>query len=166
MLTLKQNKEFEEKLGMDSQKVEILDVSLAKLRDEVKKCKGEAVVLGGNDKLNRLALEIKKIDVLLSPEANDKEDNVHYRKSGLNQVLCKLAKQNDIAIGFDFARLLRSQGKERGKILGKMFFNYKICKKYGVKMVFSSFAKDKFELRNGDSMRVFERILEKYAKDL
>ena len=33
-------------------------------------------------------------------------------------------------------------------------------------MVFSSFAKDKFELRNGDSMRVFERILEKYAKDL
>ncbi len=166
MLVLKQNKEFEEKLGMYSQKVDILDVPLAKLRDEVKKSKGKVVVLGGNDKQNRLALEIKKVDVLLSPEANNKEDNVHYRKSGLNQVLCKLAKQNDIAVGFDFARLLRSQGKERGKILGKMFFNYKICKKYKVKMVFSSFAKDKFELRNGDSMRVFERILEKYAKDL
>ena len=163
MLVLKQNKEFEEKLGMYSQKVDILDVPLAKLRDEVKKSKGKVVVLGGNDKQNRLALEI---DVLLSPEANNKEDNVHYRKSGLNQVLCKLAKQNDIAVGFDFARLLRSQGKERGKILGKMFFNYKICKKYKVKMVFSSFAKDKFELRNGDSMRVFERILEEYAKDL
>ena len=166
MLVLKQNKEFEEKLGMYSQKVDILDVPLAKLRDEVKKSKGKVVVLGGNDKQNRLALEIKKVDVLLSPEANNKEDNVHYRKSGLNQVLCKLAKQNDIAVGFDFARLLRSQGKERGKILGKMFFNYKICKKYKVKRVFSSFAKDKFELRNGDSMRVFERILEKYAKDL
>ena len=29
-------------------------------------------------------------------------DFIHYRNSGLNQVLCKLAKKNDIAICFNF----------------------------------------------------------------
>jgi RNase P/RNase MRP subunit p30 len=166
MFVLKQNKEFEEKLGLRTEKIDIFDVPLTKLRDEIKKKEGKIVVLGGDEKLNRLALEIKKVDILLSPETNSREDNVHYRKAGLNQVLCKLAKENDVAIGFDFARLIRSEGKERGKILGRMFFNYKLCKKYKIKMIFSSFSKNKFELRNDDSMRVFERILVKYAKDL
>ena len=134
------------------------------LRNDINKAKSPVIVLGGDDKVNRAALENKKVDILLSPELNDRKDNFHYRKSGLNQVLCKLAKKNDIAIGFDFALLLKS--KERAKILGRMFFNYKLCKKYKIKMIFSSFSKNKFELRNDDSMRVFERILVKYAKDL
>jgi ribonuclease P/MRP protein subunit RPP1 len=134
------------------------------LRNDINKAKSPVIVLGGDDKVNRAALENKKVDILLSPELNDRKDNFHYRKSGLNQVLCKLAKKNDIAIGFDFALLLKS--KERAKILGRMFFNYKLCKKYKVKMVFDSFSKNKFDQRNEDCMRVFERILAKYAKSL
>ncbi len=134
------------------------------LRNDINKAKSPVIVLGGDDKINRSALENKKVDILLSPELNDKKDSFHYRKSGLNQVLCKLAKKNDIAIGFDFSLLLRTE--ERAKILGRMFFNYKLCKKYKVKMIFSNFSKSKFEQRNKDCMRVFERILAKYAKNL
>ena len=160
MLTLKQNKEFEEKLGIEPELVRVIDVPLNKLRNEILKEKGKVVVLGGDEKVNRFCVENKKVDILLSPELNTKKDSFHYRNSGLNQVLCKLAKQNNVSIGFDFSLLLNS--KEKTKILGRMFFNYKLCKKYKVKMIFSSFAKNKFELRNGDSMRVFERILAKY----
>ena len=134
------------------------------LRSEINKAKSPVIVLGGDEKINRSAVENKKVDILLSPELNKSKDHLHYRKSGLNQVLCKLAKKNGVAIGFDFSLLLNS--KERSKILGRMILNYKLCKKYKVKMVFSSFSKDKFELRNEDCMRVFERILEKYSKGL
>jgi RNase P/RNase MRP subunit p30 len=164
MLTLKQDRDIEEKLGIETELVRIINVPLSKLRTEIQKEKEKVIVRGGEEKTNRAAVENKKVDILLSPELNSRTDHLHYRKSGLNQVLCKLAKQNKVAIGFDFSLLLNS--KERGKILGRMFFNYKLCKKYKVKMVFSSFSGDKFELRSKDSIRVFERILEKYAKDL
>ncbi len=164
MLTLKQNKDFEEKLGIKTELVRIIDVPLDKLRNEIQKEKGKVIIQGGDEKTNRAVVENKKVDILLSPEVNKKKDHLHYRKSGLNQVLCKLARENKVAIGFDFSLLLNS--KERSKILGRMMFNYKLCKKYKVKMVFSCFSKDKFELRSEDSMKVFERILEKYAKDL
>lgn len=164
MLTLTQNKEVEEKLGIKTELVRIINVPLAKLRNEIQKEKGKIIVFGGDEKTNRAAVENKNVDILLSPELNKRSDSLHYRKSGLNQVLCKLAKQNGVAIGFDFSLLLNS--KERSKILGRMMFNYKLCKKYKVKMVFSTFSKDKFELRSKDSMSVFNRILEKYAKDL
>jgi RNase P/RNase MRP subunit p30 len=166
MLVLKEDKEYEKKLGIKTEKVRIIDVPLSKLRNEILKEKGKVVILGGDEKINRKAVETKKVDILLNPERNDKKDSFHYRKSGLNQVLCKLAKENNVAIGFNFSNLLDSKGNERSKILGRMIFNYKLCKKYKVKMIFSTFAKNKFELRNKDSMRVFERILAKYSKDI
>ena len=164
MLVLKQDKKFEEKLGIKTELVKVIDVSFDKLRNEIQKERGKIVVKAGTEKMNRLAVENKRVDILLSPEVNKGKDNMHYRRGGLNQVLCKLAKENNVAIGFDFSLLLNS--KDRNKILGRMIFNYKLCKKYKVKMVFSSFAKNKFELRNSDAMRVFERILEKYSKSL
>jgi len=166
MLTLIQNEEFENKLKIKAEKVNLLNVSAPKLKEELRKSKGKICVFGGDEKVNRIALESKKVSILLNPELNVKEDHLHYRRSGLNQVLCKLARENNIAIGFDFSLLLRTQGEERGKLLGRMFFNYKLCKKYKVNMVFSSFARDKFELRSGDTIKVFERILEKYSKSL
>ena len=166
MLVLKQDKEFEGKLKIETELVDPINVNINKLNESIKKAKGTIVVLGGNERINRKALENKKVSILLNVENNIKEDSLHYRRSGLNQVLCKLANENNISIGFDFCSLLRTSGKERAKILGRMLFNYKLCKKYKVKMIFSCFAKDKFELRNNDCLRVFERILERYSKNL
>ena len=82
MLTLKQNKEFEEKLGIEPELVRVIDVPLNKLRNEILKEKGKVVVLGGDEKVNRFCVENKKVDILLSPELNTKKDSFHYRKSG------------------------------------------------------------------------------------
>ena len=124
--------------------------------------KGLVIVQGGDLDINRFAVENKQVDILLSPEKNTRKDLMFSRRSGLNQVLCKLAAKNGVAIGFDFSYLLHSSDKQRARILGRMKQNVKFCKKYKVKMVFSSFAKNKYELRSEDFLKVFARILGKF----
>lgn len=108
---------------------------------KINKTEGLVVVEGGNDKINRAALENKKVDVLLGPEKGRDKDFTHYRNSGLNQVLCRLAKKNDIAIGFDFNDILDTNFK--AKILGRMMQNVKLCRKFKVKMVILDFKKER-----------------------
>jgi len=111
--------------------------------------------LEGNLKLNRRFLSDRNLDVLVSPEKGITKDFFHYRNSGLNHVLCNLAKKNKIAIGFSFNEILNSSGIERSMILGRMMQNVKLCRKYKVSMVIASFARNEFELRSLDSLKAF-----------
>lgn len=110
------------------------------------------IVKGGDDKLNRKILEDKKTDILLDPEPK-KWDKLHHRNSGLNQVLCKLAAQHDIAIGFSFRSILFSNN--RGALMGKIMQNIRLCLKYKVKIIFGSFAEEKFEMRSAEDLLGF-----------
>ncbi|MEK6934700.1 MAG: RNase P subunit p30 family protein [Nanoarchaeota archaeon] len=113
--------------------------------------------IGGNDNINRKIVENKNYDILLSPEKNRDKDFMHSRDSGLNQVLCKLAKKNDIAIGFNFNDVLIS--KNKWLILGKMMQNVRLCRKYKVKMIILSGAKNKNELRAAKDLSSFGNVL-------
>ena len=158
-LVLKQDEKFEKKLKINSELVKIINVPFKELRKEIQKSKEKIIVSGGDEKVNRLAVESKKVDILLSPELNSKKDSFFVRKSGLNQVLCKLAYENKVAIGFNFSEILNSKGKERSKILGRMVHNVKMCRKYKVKMIISTFAKDKYELRSLDALKSFGKVI-------
>ena len=103
------------------------------------------IVIGGDDKKNRKAVEDKSNDILMSPEKIRKKDFMGYADSGLNQVLCKLAKKNNVAIGFNFNDVLIS--KNRRNILSKMMLNVRLCRKYKVKVVLCSGAKNELEMR-------------------
>jgi len=81
----------------------------------------------------------------MSPEKVRGKDFMHYRDSGLNQVLCKLAKKNNVGIGFNFNDVLNSD--DRKNILGKMMQNVRLCRKFKVKMVLISGAQDEMEMR-------------------
>jgi ribonuclease P/MRP protein subunit RPP1 len=156
-LVFLQNKEIENKLKIETEKIEVIDTSSEKLRSEIQKCKGLVVIQGGDDKINRLAVENRKVDLLLSPEKGTRKDSMFFRNSGLNQVLCKLAFKNKISIGFNFSDILNS--KDKLKIISRMVQNVKLCKKYKVKMVFSSFAKSKYELRSNAILASFAKLL-------
>jgi ribonuclease P/MRP protein subunit RPP1 len=158
-LVFVQDKIIEKKLDIETEVVSVIDVPLNDLRNIIQKTKELIIVQGGDEKINRAALENKKVDILLCPEKNSRKDLMFSRRSGLNQVLCKLAAKNDIAIGFDFSYLLNSTGKERAKILGRMSQNVIFCKKYKVKMVFSSFARKKYELRSDNFLKTFAKFL-------
>ena len=116
------------------------------LGSEIKYFKDLRIVEGGSEEKNRKAVEDKSIDILLSPERNAQNDKMASRNSGLNQVLCKLAYDNKIAIGFSFAELLNS--KEKSKVIGRWAQNIRLCRKYKVKMVLASFANNKWEMRS------------------
>ena len=114
---------------------------------------------GKDDNTNRRALESKNTDVLFGIEKFRNNDRHHFRDSGLNQVLCKLANKNKIKIGCSFRDVLNSDGEERARILGRMLQNIRLCNKYKVGIVIASFAKSKHELKGNKDLVAFGRLI-------
>lgn len=127
------------------------------LRKKVNKENGLVVVIGSQ--FNREVLSNKKVDILLSPHHGVVRDFLHYRNSGLNDVLCKLAKKNSVAIGFSFSEVLNSQGINRSLMLGRMMQNVRFCRKFKVPMVLASFAFEGFEMRAPKDLISFGVVL-------
>ncbi len=128
--------------------------SLEELRKEISSAssKGKTIaVLGSNDEINRVAVSDKRVSILLSPERTRKRNFMHYRDSGLNQVLCELASKNKVLIGVDFSSVKKLKGLERAERIGKIMQNIDLCRKYKTKMVLASFGKkpsDPYTLRS------------------
>jgi len=133
------------------------------LKKKLSKERGLKIVLGSKN--NRQVIELKNVNILLSPEKGVRKDSLHYRNSGLNQVTCKLAKKNKIAIGFNFNDILITQGKERAMILGRMMQNVKLCRKYKLRMLIASFAKDKWQMRSKNDLISFGIVLGMHPKE-
>lgn len=105
----------------------------------------------------RQFFENKKVDVIFGLEDNFRKDKLHYRSSGLNQVLCGLAKEKSISIGFDFNLVLESKNRE--VILGRMKQNVNMCRKYKVQMFIGSFARKPYQLRYWSDLVSFGIVL-------
>jgi len=117
----------------------------------------ELVAVKANENLSREIFENKKVDIVVGLEDIDEKDNLHYRKSGLDHVLCGLANKNKISIGFSFSDVLNA--KDRGRVIGRMMQNAMLCKKYKVNVVVGSFAKDKYEIRLRNDLEAFGRLI-------
>ena len=114
---------------------------------------------GKDEKSIRKFLENKNNDLLFGIEKFGLKDKIKQKDSGLNQVLCKLAKKNEIKIGFSFSDLLNADDEKRAIILGRMVQNVILCNKYGVDMIIGSFAKNKYEMRSPNDLIAFGRLL-------
>jgi ribonuclease P/MRP protein subunit RPP1 len=110
------------------------------------------IVIGGNEIVNRKALENKNIQMLLNAEPEE-DDFMHSRNSGLNQVLVKLAKRNDIVIGFSFNKILKLNNENRIHLLGKIMQNIMLCNKYKVKMAMVNFINNEFDERSENDLK-------------
>ncbi len=119
----------------------------------------EIYVLGMNDKINRAALEHRKVRALVSPEFNRLFDYTGYRNSGLNQVLCKIARDNSKEIIENFSEFLGKEKKDRAIWLGRVLQNSVLCRKYKVRFVMAQFVKDEKELIDNKKIEDFTRIL-------
>jgi len=93
--------------------------------------KGKKVVVKGRDiSFNRLILENKKVRMLILSHIN-KKDKLKQRDSGLNEVLCKIAKQNNITLAIDLDELKKEKDKKtKAEILSRILQNIKLIKKY------------------------------------
>ncbi len=115
------------------------------------------VVQGGNDTFNRQVLSCKYVDILLDPHIGQRKDFMHQRNSGLNHILCALAKKHNVAIGFSFSAILHSE--KRYALLGRIMQNIRLCRKYKVPMVIGSFAKNEWDQRNEKDLQAFFKVL-------
>lgn len=109
-----------------------------KIRDNREKA-DVLVFKGGNEKLNRKAVESSRVDVLLHPEKGRKD-------SGFNHVLAKEASKNEVAVGFDF-KMLDTSNKNRSHILRHWQKNLMLCQKYDAPYLITSSAEQKHDLR-------------------
>ena len=157
--------ELSEKLGF-SKTLFLKDVVLVreKRKKEVLKKVNEGkkkgllvIVEVASEDILRFVLERTSADIVLGQEMINPDDSVHFRRGGLDQIICKIAAKKGKAVGFSFREILES--KDRSKLLGRMMFNVKLCKKYGVKMVFSNFSEGIKEMRGKHELKAFERIL-------
>ena len=117
---------------------------ISSLKDKKIKCK--IGFIGGDDALNRRAVESLKINYLVSPERGVKIDSLKQRDSGLNHVIAKLSKEKEISIIIDMNEIRRLEGKERALRLEKIIQNIKICRKAFCNIKIASMAETKKDL--------------------
>ncbi len=92
-----------------------------------------------------------KPDIMFGFEESERKDTMHQRYSGLNNVLCELAFRNKVQIAFSFNSILNSA--QRSVLFGRMMQNISLCRKYKVKTLIGSFAKQPSEMRSAKDLQ-------------
>jgi ribonuclease P/MRP protein subunit RPP1 len=115
----------------------------------IDKLKGKPfkIALQAHDNVfNRRALETMKINYLVSPEKEIKKDNLKQRDSGLNHILAKIAKKNNIAIIINHNELTTLPPKEKATQLSRIIQNISICRKANCEIKIASLGENKDQL--------------------
>ncbi len=118
-----------------------------------KRLKGYPFFYNGDK--TRWAFEKLKPDVVFELENSRKRDRLNYRTSGLDQVLCRLAKKNNILIGFSIHEILNGNKW----VLGRIMQNIRFCRKFDVGCFFASFARTPWEMRSMHDMKALALVL-------
>jgi len=113
-----------------------ISCNTTKLRSEIQKHgrKQITVVKGGDEKLNRAAVETAGLDILLQPEE-------------FNHVHAKFAHDHSITIGFDIGAVIRNRGNARIRELTTMRKNLMYVRKYDLPAILTSNTTTFYDLR-------------------
>lgn len=121
---------------------------------------GKAVIIQARDiSFNRMILENKKVKILLSPEGYSRNDSLYERNSGLNHILCKIAKENSTIIAISLKPLIEKEAKEKAEYLSRIIQNIKLCKKYKVPLILTMLPSSIEQARDTHSLKALARIL-------
>lgn len=117
----------------------INEPNITKARNQIQsmasKKKKPIVVLSQDGDYNQKILDNKYVDALVLNESRIAKDYMKQRDSGLNEVLCKLAKKNGIKIAVDANAIARKSDIEQAKALARLGQNIMLCKKSGCDLV-------------------------------
>ncbi len=124
--------------------MELVEGDLKEIRKV--KNKNEILVRAKDENFNRKVLELGV--GLVFPREDSPRDKLKQRDSGLNHVLCKIAKDKDIKIGIDVKKLLQGNDFEIANKFARERQNIFLVNKYGVKLVLINCSKDKKDLQS------------------
>ena len=116
--------------------------------------KGVELILvhGGSLEVNRKACETAEVDILAHPELGRND-------SGLDYTMAKLAKENRVAIEFNFRNILFSYKKSRSETLSRLLENANLVRKAKAPFVITSGAVEPYDLRSPSELIAFGRTL-------
>lgn len=104
----------------------------------------------------RKNFDSKKKCVFKDLELLEKKDSFHYRRGGLNQILCKLAGKYGKTVFFNLNLL---KGKNKEVMMGRMMQNIKLCRKFKVQMKAGFFPLVKEEIKNPEDVKSLLKVL-------
>jgi RNase P/RNase MRP subunit p30 len=117
-------------------KIDVSNVNEArKIIESLFKQGKKVVICAKDDDFNRKILESGKIELIYGFESFSRKNKLKQRDSGLNHILCKITRENNIKIGIDFSDLLKRKEFDMADYIGKVIQNIKLCNKNNVKMV-------------------------------
>jgi len=118
--------------------IEIVAKNPNHLMQMIRKHRAKVRVLsvhGGNEKINRAAVESRAVDILSHPDER------------LNHVLMRFASENRVAIEFNLDSIIKMRGRARVRALTNFRHNLKIARKYSAPMILASNAQSIYDLR-------------------
>lgn len=128
-------------------------------RNFSKASKQYGITVAKSSDKDRLFIESGKVKIIYGFEELHKRDHLHQRASGLNHVLCELARKNNVTIGFCYNSLLNKNQILIPTVIGRMMQNIALCQKYKVKAIIGSFSEKPFDLRaSHDIMSLFAML--------
>jgi ribonuclease P/MRP protein subunit RPP1 len=109
------------------------------------------VARGGTEEMNRAVLETPEVDILLDHDIGG--------RCGINHILARLAKKNNVSIGFDLNRLMVSYRLGRIQEFSAMTETVKIVRKFNAPYVLTSGAMDVWDMRSPSELIAMGRQL-------
>ncbi len=146
-----------EKLGYD-ELIFIGNADFSGIKSKIKLNSSKKIIKSDSAK-DRNNIEERKADVIYEFETLSKKDSMHFRNSGINQVIAKLMKDKKVAYGLSFSLILNASGREKSVLLGRMMQNIRLCRKYKIPVVIASFARKPCEMRDYKDLTAFARTL-------
>lgn len=98
-------------------------------------------VAGGDYAINRAACEDNRVDILAHPERGRPD-------SGLDDICCRAAVANGVAIGVSFREVLYSSRRGRARVLQQISTNIQLATSMRAPLVFVSGAQSKWDMRD------------------
>ena len=108
--------------------------------------KSKIIVVKSSDK-DKIFIENSQVKIIFGFEELQKKDYLLQRASGLNHVMCELARKNNISIGLSYSSLLHKNNHTTALIIGRMMQNIKLCRKYKIDTVIGAFSETPLDLR-------------------
>ena len=94
----------------------------------------QRIVVVRDEKRLRHLLEKGKHQTIVGAESIHHKDSLHYLRSGLDQIACKIARKKGKTIAFSFETLRNSKNPQKqAQLLARMSQNMRLCQKYKVK---------------------------------
>lgn len=139
---------------------------LNEVRKQIQKLKKEnqpIIVKASDEEFNKKVLEIPGVNILLSPELHDRKEPLKQRDSGLNEHLCRLAKENNVKIAIDMNSLQKLDKKEKAFVLARIMQNIQLCKRTGAQIIL--YPEDRYKKQDVLSFFLSLRGSTKQAKE-